>query len=65
MTMDDQDRLLTITEVADLLRKPVATLRWRRHVGIGPHSFKIGRDVRYPVSDVRAWIDRQHGQQSA
>jgi hypothetical protein len=43
----------------------VATLRWWRHVGIGPHSFKIGRDVRYRISDVRAWIDRQHGQQSA
>jgi predicted DNA-binding transcriptional regulator AlpA len=63
--MNDQDRLLTITEVADLLRKPVATLRWWRHVGIGPYSFKIGRDVRYRESDVRAWIDRQHGQQSA
>jgi len=63
--MNDQDRLLTITEVADLLRKPVATLRWWRHVGTGPHSFKIGRDVRYRLSDVRAWIDQQHGGQPA
>ena len=61
--MHDQDRLLTGTEVADLVRKPVATLRWWRHAGIGPHSFKIGRDVRYRLSDVRASIDR--GQQSA
>lgn len=40
--MHDQDRLLTGTEVAGLVRKPVATLRWWRHVGIGPHGFKIG-----------------------
>jgi predicted DNA-binding transcriptional regulator AlpA len=56
--MNDQDRLLTITEVADLVRKPVATMRWWRHIGIGPHGFKIGRDVRYRLSDVRAWTDR-------
>ena len=45
--------------------QPVATLRWWRHVGTGPHSFKIGRGVRYRLSDVHAWIDQQHGQQSA
>ena len=58
--MNDQDRLLTITEVADLLRKPVATPRWWRHTKTGPHSFKIGRDVRYRLADVHAWIDQQH-----
>ena len=63
--MDDHDRLLTITEVADLVRKPVATMRWWRHIGEGPHSFKIGRDVRYRLSDVRAWIDQQRGGQPA
>ena len=63
--MDNEDRLLTITEVADLLRKPVGTMRWWRHLGIGPHSFKIGRDVRYRMSDVHAWIDQQHGHQPA
>lgn len=63
--MDDQDRLLTITEVADLLRKPVATMRYWRHLGTGPYSFRIGRDVRYRLSDVHAWIDQQHAAQSA
>ena len=63
--MDDQDRLLTITEVADLLRKPVATLGWWRHVGEGPRSFKIGRRVFYRESDVHDWIDQQHGGQRA
>jgi len=58
--MNDQDRMLTITEAADLLRKPVATLRWWRHTNTGPRSFKIGRDVRYLQSELHAWIDKQH-----
>jgi hypothetical protein len=31
-----EPELLTITEAADLLRAPVATLRYWRHLGIGP-----------------------------
>jgi excisionase family DNA binding protein len=64
-TAVNDDQLITITEAAELLRTPVATLRWWRHNGIGPHSFKIGRGVRYRLSDLRAWIDQQHGPQSA
>ena len=44
--MTDTD-LLTITEAAALLRTPVATLRWWRHQGTGPASFRIGRRVFY------------------
>lgn len=58
MTNDNAD-LLTITETADLLRAPVATLRWWRHNGIGPRSFKIGRRVCYQRADVQAWIEQQ------
>jgi hypothetical protein len=34
--------LLTIREAAELLRAPVATLRYWRHLGSGPHSFRLG-----------------------
>jgi excisionase family DNA binding protein len=54
---DQVDHLLTITEVAELLRVPVATLRYWRHLGTGPHSFRVGRGVRYRRGDVRAWIN--------
>ena len=37
------DELLTIAEVADVVRVPVATLRYWRHLGTGPHSFRVGR----------------------
>ena len=60
--MIDNDRLLTITEAAEMLRVPVATLRWWRHKGIGPRSFKMGRHVVYQRSDLDAWIDARRGE---
>jgi hypothetical protein len=52
--------LLTITEAAALVRAPVATLRYWRHLGTGPRSFRLGRRVLYRRDDLRAWIDAQH-----
>ena len=52
--------LLTITEIAALLRAPVATLRYWRHLGTGPRSFRLGRRVLYRSNDLRSWIDAQH-----
>lgn len=51
--------LLTITEAAALLQTPVATLRWWRHQGTGPASFRIGRRVFYRRRDLEAWIAAQ------
>lgn len=48
--------MLTIAEVATLLRIPVATLRYWRHRGEGPRSFRMGRSVRYFRTDVLAWL---------
>ncbi len=56
--------LLTITEAAELLRSPVATLRYWRHLGTGPRSFRLGRRVLYRREDLHAWINAQHRQGS-
>lgn len=56
--MTDHD-LLTITEAADLVRAPVATLRYWRHLGTGPRSFRLGRRVVYRADELRAWINTQ------
>ena len=50
------DDLLSMAEVADLVRVPVATLRYWRHLGTGPHSF---RSVRYWRSEVHRWLEDQ------
>ena len=57
-----EPELLTITEAADVLRAPVATLRYWRHLGSGPHSFRLGRRVLYRRADLRSWIDAQADQ---
>lgn len=39
-----------------------STLRYWRHIGVGPVSFKIGRRVAYRRSDVDAWLAIQYDQ---
>ena len=51
-------KYLTTAEVAELLRTPTETVRYWRHVGKGPHSFKVGRKVLYAVEDVEAFIEK-------
>jgi len=60
LSANQQPELLTLTEAAELLRAPVATLRYWRHLGTGPRSLKIGRHVLYTRDDLHTWIDAQH-----
>ena len=53
------DELLTMEEVAAVVRAPIATLRYWRHLGTGPRSFRVGRSVRYWRSEVAAWLELQ------
>jgi predicted DNA-binding transcriptional regulator AlpA len=55
VTPHADDELLTMQEVADVVRVPVATLRYWRHLGTGPRSFRIGRSARYWRTEVFAW----------
>lgn len=50
-------RYLTTEEVAEMLRTSRETVRFWRHVGKGPASFKVGRRVLYALDDVEAWIE--------
>ena len=45
--------------LADYLEIPIATVYAWRHGGTGPPGSKIGRHVRYRVSDVDRWIEEQ------
>jgi excisionase family DNA binding protein len=46
----------TTAEVAELCRTSSETVRYWRHIGKGPASFKLGRRVLYAAEDVEAWI---------
>ena len=58
-TGNEAPDLLTIAEAADLLRAPVATLRYWRHLGSGPVSFRVGRRVLYRREDIATWLADQ------
>ncbi|CAB4951852.1 unannotated protein [freshwater metagenome] len=49
-------KFMTTAEVADALRTSTETVRYWRHVGKGPQSFKVGRRVLYAVEDVETFI---------
>jgi excisionase family DNA binding protein len=47
---------LTTGEVAELVRTSPETVRYWRHIGKGPASFKVGRRVLYEAADVESWL---------
>lgn len=62
-THDAVGELMTSAEVANLIRIPTATLRYWRHIGVGPRSFKMGpRRVLYRREDIQAWVAGQYAE---
>lgn len=56
--------LLNAKQLAEKLGNSVGTLNYWRYMGQGPKFIKIGRNVRYRVSDVEAWLTEQTRQQT-
>ena len=57
--------MLTLQEACRYLRVPEGTLRYWRHLGTGPRSFKVGRHVRYWKVDLVVWLSEQTDQTRA
>ena len=55
----DPEELLSLQEVAEMLKVPVNTLRWWRQRETGPTFFKMGRRLVTTVADVRRFVDEQ------
>lgn len=55
----------TTAEVAAQLRRSPETVRYWRHIGYGPPSFKIGRRVLYRREDVQRWLDDEFARQNS
>ena len=53
------DPLVTITEFAEYLGVPVKTIYEWRQTGRGPVCVRIGRHLKFRLSDVQAWLDSQ------
>ena len=56
---NQQERLMTIAELAWMRGIPVGTLYGWRHRGLGPRGYRVGRHVRYRRSTVEAWLSEQ------
>lgn len=54
-----EPRFMTTEEFAELMRRPPSTIRYWRHMGIGPTGLRFGRRVLYPRDVVEAWIQAQ------
>jgi predicted DNA-binding transcriptional regulator AlpA len=64
MAHDADEDLLTTAEVATITRAPASSVRYWRHIGEGPQSFRLGKRVVYRRGDVLAWIAKCEGDQS-
>jgi excisionase family DNA binding protein len=51
--------LLSVAELAGYLGVPVPTVYDWRANGKGPVGHRIGKHVKFAVSDVRAWVEAQ------
>jgi excisionase family DNA binding protein len=52
--------LLTVAEVAEMMRLSASTVRYWRYAGTGgPASFKLGRRVMYRRADVEKWLEEK------
>jgi predicted DNA-binding transcriptional regulator AlpA len=52
-------KILRLEEISEESGIPIATLRWYRHRGIGPKTWRLGRRVVAYEDDVEAWIAEQ------
>jgi predicted DNA-binding transcriptional regulator AlpA len=56
-SLDISSRLLSTEDVARILVVPVSTLYCWRYKGTGPKAYRVGKHLRYRVSDVVEWLE--------
>ena len=57
--MELPDRLLSVQDLAEYLGVPATTLYQWRYRREGLLGFRVGRHIRYQLTDVTEWIERQ------
>lgn len=61
--MDQYDRPDKSPEwIAEYLGVPVSAVYGWRYKGTGPKGYKVGKHVRFRLSDVQAWLDERADQ---
>ncbi|MDR2974022.1 MAG: helix-turn-helix domain-containing protein [Propionibacteriaceae bacterium] len=57
--MNGLEPLLSTAELAEYLGVPLATLYDWRTNGHGPRGYRIGKHLRFALSDVQTWLAAQ------
>jgi excisionase family DNA binding protein len=57
VVMPTSDEMLTVQELAELLKVPVSTVYAWRYTGYGPRGIRVGRYVRYRHCDIEAFLE--------
>ncbi|GAA2125116.1 helix-turn-helix domain-containing protein [Nocardioides bigeumensis] len=52
--------LIGVEELAEYLGVPVQTIYDWRLSGRAPRAYKLGKHLRFSLSDVEEWLERQH-----
>lgn len=63
--MTEQERFLTMQDVADRYGVAVQTVRHWRMAGYGPQGFRVGRLVRYPLAECLRFEQEQMAEETA
>ena len=56
--VQDEDRLVNEVQASKILCRAVQTLRNDRHLRQGPPYIKLGRSIRYRVSDLMGYMEK-------
>lgn len=59
MDLKSLPAFLTTQELADLLRRPIGSIRQMNYRGTGPARIKAGRACLYAREDVISWLNAQ------
>jgi excisionase family DNA binding protein len=57
--LEGLEQLISIDELSEYLGVPVKTIYDWRLTGHGPCAIRVGRHLKYAISDVREWLASQ------
>ncbi|MCX5679689.1 MAG: helix-turn-helix domain-containing protein [Candidatus Omnitrophica bacterium] len=58
---DDEERLLTVTDICRIINvTPLTLFKWRREKGMPYIKLAVNGRIRYRLSDVMKWLEPYH-----
>ncbi|MHB8510867.1 MAG: helix-turn-helix domain-containing protein [Actinomycetota bacterium] len=55
-SLDPEDGLISVEELAEFLKVPVKTIYSWRHRKAGPPALRVGKHLRFRMNEVQKWL---------